>query len=41
MNMTASMDMTMTPNAYDERRGKLETYFDRTALDAGDPKSWR
>jgi magnesium-protoporphyrin O-methyltransferase len=34
MNMTTSIDMTMTPNAYDERRGKLETYFDRTALDA-------
>lgn len=34
MNMTTSMNLNIAPNAYDERRGKLETYFDRTALDA-------
>lgn len=34
MNMATSMNINMTRNAYDERRGKLETYFDRTALDA-------
>ena len=32
--MTTAIDMTRTRSAYDERRGRLETYFDRTALDA-------
>jgi magnesium-protoporphyrin O-methyltransferase len=34
MNMGASIDMSMPHSAYDERRGELEAYFDRTALDA-------
>jgi magnesium-protoporphyrin O-methyltransferase len=32
--MTASVNMDRPRSAYDERRGRLETYFDRTALDA-------
>ncbi|MDP3493923.1 MAG: magnesium protoporphyrin IX methyltransferase [Hyphomonadaceae bacterium] len=32
--MNASVDMTLPRSSYDERRGRLETYFDRTALDA-------
>jgi magnesium-protoporphyrin O-methyltransferase len=32
--MTASVNLDMPRTAYDERRGRLETYFDRTALDA-------
>ena len=32
--MTTSIDMTLPRSPYDERRGRLETYFDRTALDA-------
>jgi magnesium-protoporphyrin O-methyltransferase len=32
--MSTSIDMTLPRSPYDERRGKLETYFDRTALDA-------
>jgi len=34
VNMTASVNMDRPRSAYDERRGRLETYFDRTALDA-------
>jgi magnesium-protoporphyrin O-methyltransferase len=34
MSMSASVDMSLPRSSYDERRGRLETYFDRTALDA-------